>query len=357
MTHQPQPAEVAVLIVCHNGAGYLPECLDSLLASDDAPLIRHIVVVDNASTDSSADLVARHHPDVLLIRSPQNLGFAAGNNLGWQAINQRWPRLDYLCLLNQDTVVPSGWLQTLVGHLQQHPDVGSVQPLLMLHPQSDRINSAGNRSHYLGFGFTRAFGQADCSAFSQPDDIDFASGAALVVQAALLRSLGLFESGMVAYLEDADLGWKLRQAGWRIQLVPQARVYHKYEFKRDFRHYCHLERNRWWLLLVYYRLPTLLLILPAFALMECGQWLFALRHGLGGQKCRATAYFLSPRNWRSLLRLRRQARRRRVLSDRRFLGRFAGAIDSPLVASPLLRYVANPLLAAWWSVVRRLICW
>jgi GT2 family glycosyltransferase len=357
MDEPRSPPEVAVLIVCYNGAAYLPECLDSLQACATNQVRQHVVVVDNASSDGSAELVAGQYPHVRLIRSRENLRFAAGNNLGWQYLAEHLPSAEFVCLLNQDTVVTSGWLEPLVGHLRQHTDVAAVQPLLLLHPQTDRINSAGNRSHFLGFGFTRSLGEPNSGQYDQPEEIDYASGAAVLVRTALLHRLGLFESPMVAYLEDADLSWKLRQAGFRVCLVPASCVYHKYEFKSDYRHYEHLERNRWWLLLVYYRWPTLVLLLPAWLLMEAGQWWFAVRQGVAGQKWRAMAYFLSPRHLGHVWQLRRAAQRRRVVSDAVFLAHHAGRIDTPLAAQPLLRYVANPLLGAYWALARRLICW
>jgi hypothetical protein len=104
---------VAVLIVSYNGRAYLHDCLTSLLASDDAPFSVRIVVLDNASTDGSADYVARNFPSVELIGLQSNLGFAGGNDAGWEWIRKRYPQTRYLALLNQDTIVHSGWAAEL----------------------------------------------------------------------------------------------------------------------------------------------------------------------------------------------------------------------------------------------------
>jgi GT2 family glycosyltransferase len=262
-----------------------------------------------------------------------------------------------VCLLNQDTVVADGWLRPLVDFLGQHPAVGCVQPKLCLYPETNRINTTGNRSHFLGFGFMTHYGELDQGQFEQPVAIPQASGAALLVRAELLRRVGLFESLLFMYLEDFELGWKLRQVGAETWFVPQSRVYHKYRFKSSQRYYYYLERNRWWLLLVYYRAATLLVLLPALLLMEAGQLVFATCHGRLWDKVRSCAFFLAPRNLRLLWTRRRQVQARRLISDRQFLWPSVGTIDVPELDNFLVRWVANPLLGTYWSIVKRLIFW
>lgn len=349
--------ELAVLIVCYNGRKYLEDCLSSVLNSNDGPLRRHVIVVDNASTDDSAAYVAEHFPQVRLVRSPANLGFAGGNNLGWDYIRCAHPNVAYVALLNQDTIVQNGWLRPLADYLESHPTTAAAQVKLMLHPNTTAFNSAGNRSHFLGFGFTTAYGQPDHGQFDQPRLIDFPSGAACLLRTATLRQLGLFDEMLFAYLEDAEMGWRLRQAGWDIAYVPASVVYHKYAFRKNLGFYYHLERNRWWNLLVYYKAPTLALLFPALLLMELGQLFFAWRNGVLDQKWRSCAFFLNPGNVSRLRAHRRQARSRRKLTDRQFAGQFTGQIDFVEVDGWLIKRVANPLLNTYWQVARRLMFW
>jgi len=351
------PIEAAVVIVCHNGHAWLHDCLSSVLASDDSPILRHVIVVDNASTDQSVETISRDFPQVELVRSPVNLGFAGGNNLGWAHISQRYPNTQYLALLNQDTIVQTGWLAKLVMFMDSRPMVGCAQAKLMLHPQTDRINSAGNVSHFLGFGFTTACGEPDAGQFDRPRLLGFASGAAMLVRTDAVRRAGLFESDFFAYLEDADLCWKLRQLGYETAYVPTSVVFHKYHFKQDYRNYFLLERNRWWLLGTYYKTPTLLLLLPALAAMEVGQVYFAIRQGVLAQKIRACLFFCQRDNLRRLCESRAVAQRRRLVSDRQFIKPFTATVEISQLVSPLLSRVANPILAAYWFVVRRLIFW
>jgi GT2 family glycosyltransferase len=353
---QAMPAPVAILIVCHNAGDDLRECLESIRACADPAIPSRIIVVDNASTDDSARAAAAD-PGVELVRSELNLGFAGGNNLGWRHICERYPDFAYVVLLNQDTIVTPGWLRPLIQHLEQDPSVACVQAKLMLYPQKDLINTAGNRSHFLGFGYMTGYLEPDRGQFEAAREIDFPSGAAAAVRADVLYRTGLFDESLFMYMEDVDLGWKLRLAGHRIEFVPGSMVYHKYAYARNPHFYYYLERNRWRLLLTYYRIPTLLLLLPALLAMEGGQLLFAAQNGSFADKLRTYADLLSRQCLREIAQNRRKAQARRVIGDRQFLASFAGAIDSPQLTHPLLRYVANPVLSLYWAIARRLIFW
>jgi len=316
-----------------------------------------VIVVDNASTDGTAAFVAQRFPQVEQVQAPSNLGFAGGNNLGWDHVCKTGTKLDYVALLNPDTVVTSGWLVPLVETLQQHPNSGAVQSKLMLHPQMDRINSAGNRSHFLGFGFTSAFGQHDHGQYDQVRSIDFASGAAMMVRAELLEQVDLFDDEMFMYLEDAELAWKLRLIGYDTLFVPGSIVYHKHNVESTFAQFYYLERNRWLLLLTCYRWRTLLLVLPAALVMELGILFYAVSRGMFIQKLRAWMYFLRPRHLTTLLAKRRAIQSSRAISDREFLTRLSGAIRYAPLDRGLLHAVVNPLLASYWSLAKRLIRW
>lgn len=349
--------KVVVLIVAYNSRGDLEECLSSVLASDDGPIGKQVVVVDNASEDDSAALVQKRFPQVDLVRSESNRGFAGGNNLGWEHVKTHHGDASYLALLNADTIVESGWLVEIVDFLESHPKVGSVQPKIRLHPHTERINTAGNRSHFLGFGFVTAFDQVDEGQCDQARSIDFASGAALMVRTGLLERFGLFDEEMFLYLEDADLSWKLRAMGYDTMYVPGSVVYHKHNPNKALQHYFHLELNRWRLLFGYYRWRTLFLIGPCLDLMELGTLLFALRHGFLRQKLRSYGALFHREVRDQLFEKRRWIQAQRVVGDRELMGRFTGTIDFPGLGGPLVRYMANPILGLYWRLVRPLIRW
>lgn len=123
-------SSLAVVILNYNRADLLADCLKSIYSAPTRCALT-VWVVDNASTDGSAEMVQTRFPQAQLIVSPVNGGFAYGNNLALRAI-LAGPRVSYVLLLNNDTVVPPGALDGLVEYLERHPDVGVVGPKLLL---------------------------------------------------------------------------------------------------------------------------------------------------------------------------------------------------------------------------------
>ncbi|MBI1335900.1 MAG: glycosyltransferase [Phycisphaera sp.] len=354
---KPAP-RVVVLICCYNGKKYLDECLGSVLDDPGAAgLKQHLVMVDNASADGSVDFVRERYPEVEVVTLDANHGFAGGNNAGWAHIQERYPDTPYMVLLNQDTRVTPGWSAKLAGYLDTHPGVGAAQSQLLLHDKPDCYNTRGNRSHYLGFGFVTAVGEPVDPSVTQPYDVDYASGAAVMVRTALLREVGLFDEVFFAMLEDTDLSWKLRMAGHAVHTVPGSVVYHKYQPAVPNKRYEYLERNRWVLLLTFYRKRTLLLLLPALLAMELLQWVYAVTHGVFKARCRAVGYFLKPTSWTYLLEKRGAIQSRRKITDSQFLAHHTGRIDFGPLDGVVMRYLVNPVFGAYWSLARRLIFW
>jgi GT2 family glycosyltransferase len=260
-------------------------------------------------------------------------------------------------LLNADTEVRSGWLAVLGTFLDRHRSAGCAQAKLLLHARNRTLNTAGNRSHYLGFGMMTGYGEPDHRQYDQRRKIDFPSGAAVMIRMSVLEQLGLFDENFYMYLEDADLGWKLRQAGHDCFFVPDAVVYHKYVPDAAVSFYEHFERNRWLLLLTYYKRRTLLVLAPALAIMEVGQLVYATASGRLGAKLRSWRWF-GPRAHRDHVRRRRRvARQFRARSDRQFTQGFSGTVELPAGQPLLLRCLANPLLAGYWRIMKRLIYW
>ncbi len=346
-----------ILIVNYNGRSFLEDCLSSLY-HDEYPNIDPVVyVVDNQSTDDSVAYLEHTWPQVRVLRTPENLGFAAGNNIGWQQIQRDMPEAQYLFLLNQDTIVERGFLKPLLQAFEADPALGAAQPKLLLHPETTKINSLGNVIHFLGFGYSSYNGVEESLVHTMPREINYASGAAVMLRAAAVREVGLFDDFMFMYLEDLDLGWKLSIAGWHNQLVPQSRVYHKYEFSRGMRLYYYFERNRLWILMKNYHWATLLLLLPAWLMMELAQLLRAAMTGTLPQKIAAYAYFFSAKNLRQLRVDRSKLQRLRKRSDREIFGTFSGRIDFQPLESPLIRYIANPVFSLYHRLIHYCLFW
>jgi len=346
--------QVVILICCYNARQHLPQLLGSLTDNHEPRLDQRIVAVDNASTDGTRDYIRAAFPSVDCLRVETNLGFAGGNNAGYDYIRRAYPEARYLVLLNPDTIVPANWLSPLVHALEANPALAAVQPTILLHPETHHINTTGGLSHYLGFGMMRDFYQPATVAPEAPRRVNFASGAAMMLRLDVVSSLGLFDDRFYLYLEDADLGWALRQRGYAIEHEPASRIYHKYQPTAPTRHYRHLERNRWLLLLIYYHAGTLAWLAPALALMELGQLAYACQRRLLPAKLASYRELLAPAMRRHVRRRRWAAQHRRVVSDRAMLAHYTARVTVPGGDPWPLRYLANPIFQAYWAVIRGL---
>ncbi len=343
---------IVILVVAFNGIKLLEDCLSSVLAADASGLNVHYVVLDNASSDGTGQFVRERFPGVTLVELDENLGFAEGNNQALREAQKRFTKIDYVYLLNQDTIVDRKFLVEAVRYLEANDSAGAVQSLLKLHPETELINTAGNALHFLGFGLPTFYREL-CDLAPASGPIGYPSGAAVLIRGDWIQAHGLFSNVLFMYLEDAELGWQLHLAGQPPHLCATSIVYHKYTFSSTIRSYEYLERNRWWLIAVHYKLPTIIVLLPALLLMEVGQLIYATSQGLLGAKWRAVAGFMHPNFLGQAWVARRRTQSARMVGDRQMLLRWSGTIDSPYLNGWMVRRVANPALGAW----HRLACW
>ena len=229
---------VSVVVVTWQGAHLLGPCLDSL-ARQTYP--HEVIVVDNASTDGTAAVLAAR-PDVRVIANEENLGFAGGAQQGLDAATGEW-----VAFLNNDAIAEPDWLATLVIAAQSGPDVAAVTSLLLLAgSQPPRVNNAGVVLLPTLYGADRA-ADADPATVAEPADVfGFSGGAALLRRSAAL-AVGGFPVRFFLYYEDTDLSWRLRLAGWSIRYEPSAVVHHRHAASSDVSSQLfafHNERNR-----------------------------------------------------------------------------------------------------------------
>jgi GT2 family glycosyltransferase len=356
MTLDPAGARVAVIIAIHNNREDLEACLASWLpeagrGEDAGPAGLVLVVVDDASTDGGGAFVRSRYPWATVLRSESNVGFAGANAMAWSWLVEHEPALEAVALLNADTEASPGWVGELVAVLASDGSVAAVQPTIVLHADPGRINTAGNVSHYLGFGMTTRGGEAVAALGRGCGEVGFASGCAVVLRAEAVRAVGLFDPVFFMHLEDADLGWRCWLSGWRVVHCPAVRVRHRYAAEAPTRWYYELERNRWLVLLAYWPGRALLLLSPMLLAMEAGQTVYAASIGRLGDRMRVWGWLASPRGvgvWRR--------RRRRWRAERRRFGsmldRMTGRIELPGGSPWLLRRVGNPVLSGYWAAVR-----
>lgn len=217
---------VSIIIVSWNARSVVEKCLPSVVDTDYPNL--EIIFADNASTDGTAAWIAREHPEVKIVRHPENWLFCRGNNAALPHATG-----EFVVLLNNDVEVPPGWLRPLVDVMTQHPDVAAVQPKLLQYDDRSRFEYAGAAGGYLdrvGYPFTRGrlfdTMERDRGQYDDARDVFWATGAALLLRRSALDEVGLLDERFEMHMEEIDLCWRLQRHGYRIRVEPQSTVYH-----------------------------------------------------------------------------------------------------------------------------------
>jgi len=253
---------VSVLIINLNGERHLPQLIAALQQQTLHGF--ELIFVDNASTDHSIaifeDLCQQSALSYSVIANQRNMGFAPACNQGIASAQASW-----IALLNNDAFPEPTWLECLYTTAQAAAGVGMVAAKLLFAHAPNRINSAGIAIDWAGIAWDWRGGELDHPDESQPVEIFGPCGGAALYSRAMLDEIGGFDEDFFAYLEDVDLAWRARLAGWRSLLEPKARVYHIHSATlgndSPFKNYL-LGRNKVWLITKNYPVPWLLLYLP-----------------------------------------------------------------------------------------------
>lgn len=252
-------ADLAIVIVSYNTRDLLRGCLESVFRSEGG-LTLQVVVVDNASSDGSAEMVQREFPQATLICSPVNGGFAYANNLalrwlGFEDETAAQPsnrfradpplppspstRPRYVLLLNPDTVLPPAALRQMVDFMEAKPQAGIAGPKLVR--QDGTLDKACRRafptpavSFYRMVGLSRLFPRSPRFGrynltYLDPDEVtevDAVVGAFMLLRAEAIQQVGLLDETFFMYGEDLDWAYRIKQAGWQVWYNPQVTVLH-----------------------------------------------------------------------------------------------------------------------------------
>lgn len=227
MTATGLPA-ATVLVVTYRGRALLPASLHAVQAQDYPGEMR-LLVVDNASTDGTAELLARDFPAVSVVRAPRNRGFAGGNNLGLKHVTT-----PVVALLNDDARPRPDWLANLTRTLMVDDSVAAVTAKILLAEDGGRtVNNAGGVVWTDGYGGDRGLGDPDDGRWDEPEEVFAFCGAAVALRMAAVRATGGFDEDFFLYYEDTDLSWRLRARGWSIRYEPTAVVDHLHSATTD----------------------------------------------------------------------------------------------------------------------------
>jgi len=221
--------KASVVILNWNGAQMLRQYLPSVVKSIQLSASSiQLYVADNGSTDDSLEVLRNEFPSVKTIVLDTNYGFAEGYN---RAISQI--ESEYVVLLNSDVETPEGWLDPLLDYLNAHPDVAAVQPKIHSWRNKSFFEHAGAAGGYinaLGYPYCRGRVlwkvEEDKGQYDTVAEVDWTTGACMCVRTKIYKDLGGLDAAFFAHMEEIDLCWRMRNAGWKLACVPQSVVYH-----------------------------------------------------------------------------------------------------------------------------------
>lgn len=208
---------ISVVILNFNGKRYLEACLTSVLSQTFRDF--EVIIVDNGSSDGSQEYLETHFPWVKVIKNKKNLGFAEGTNTGMRQASGK-----YILTLNNDTQMDSRFLKKLVEPMESDSRVGMCAPKMLFC--DGRINSTGICLSRSGAAWDRGMSEQDAGQYDSPGEVFGPCAGAALYRKDMLEEIGLFDEDFFIYMEDVDLAFRGRLAGWKCLYVPGAKVHH-----------------------------------------------------------------------------------------------------------------------------------
>lgn len=217
--------KIAVVILNWNGAKLLEQFLPSVIAySEEAT----IYVADNASTDTSIEIIQSKFPQITIIKNEGNYGFAKGYNVALQQVEE-----DYYALVNSDIEVAENWLDPILSIFDNEPNIGIIQPKILDYKNKAYFEYAGAAGGYIDqFGYPYCRGrifdtlEKDHGQYNDDVDIFWASGACLFIRKDIYRKLNGFDDDFFAHQEEIDLCWRAFNLGYTARYTSKSVVYH-----------------------------------------------------------------------------------------------------------------------------------
>jgi len=221
-----QCKKVAVVVLGYNSCDYLKEFLPSVVATDYDDFT--VVYVDNASVDDSVDYVSSALPEVEIFRIYENHGFTNGYEESLPHI-----KAEYYVLINSDVKVEPNWLAPMMKLMEEDDTIGACQPKVIHQPsppQFDHAGASGGMIDKYGYPFCRGrifnHVEDDEGQYDDVIEIFWATGACMLIRSKLYHGLGGLDNDFYAHMEEIDLCWRMQNAGFRLLVVPEGKVYH-----------------------------------------------------------------------------------------------------------------------------------
>jgi len=360
--------KVAVVYLSYHSEPYFPDLVEALKKNSYPKELVEFVIVDNphpvhglskAYVDEHILPISdKEIPHVTYLPQAENGGFGIGNNVGatW-ALEHGF---DYVFFHNNDAALGEDCILKLVEAMEADPTIGIAQSMILLFNNKELVNTSGNAFHYLGFGYCNDY-QKKLADLDLPAvyDIPYASGAAFMVRSSVIQEFGAWDNSFFMYHEDLEWSLRLRIRNYRIVCVRDSIFYHKYEFSKSITKYYWMERNRYAVLLMFYKWPTLLLILPILIPLELGLWVFALKGGWASERVKVAKYWVKPSSWKLWLGKRKKTQAMRQISDKAILENAVGSIlfQESSMENPIVTKFANPIMELYFKIVKLIVQW
>ena len=215
---------IAVAVLNWNGKTLLERYLPGVITHSKP---HPIYVIDNNSSDDSVSYITTNFPEVTVIQTGENLGYAGGYNVGMKSINER-----YTVLLNSDVRTTPGWLNPIADHFEEHPKCAAVQPKILWDRSPEKFEYAGASGGFMdSYGYPFCRGRVlhelenDIGQYNDPRQVFWATGACLAVRTQIFKELKGLDPILFAHMEEIDLCWRMQRAGYEVWVQPESKVF------------------------------------------------------------------------------------------------------------------------------------
>lgn len=338
---------VSIVILNYNAGELLTDCIDSIFKTNYDNF--EVILVDNASTDTSYKRCKEKFNKIHLIENKKNLGYCEGNNVGI-----REAKGQYVAILNPDTKVEPNWLDELVTAYKKHGDA-LYQPKILAF-ENKIFETAGNMLQIFGFGYPKGRCELDSNQYDVPGKIGYASGACLFTSMKVLNKIGYFDPFLFLYHDDLELGWRAAQRDIQSLYVPTTTIYHlaSYNLKWSEQKFFWLERNRHYCLLTHYSKKTFYKMLPSLLVVEIMVLFFYLIKGFSKAKLRA--YWDIIKNLKEISKKYSELESKKIVSDKKLIIDFPDQVIVPnFLTDSFSNKIFNSIISKLSKIVKKIL--